>query len=161
MPDYFLDTSALAKLYHREVGSDVIEQIFQSPDSVLLISRLSTIELHSVFARRIRMGELEQDGFELLRQGFFADIVARRLTVVRVTDEHFRAAQTLLIEHATDRSLRTLDALQLAVAVDLRELGLLDRFVCSDIQLCSVATLEGLSVMNPEVPHSEPETHEP
>ena len=30
------------------------------------------------------------------------------------------------------------------------ELGLLDRFVCSDVQLCKMAAREGLSVLNPE-----------
>jgi hypothetical protein len=50
MPDYFLDTSALAKHYHQEVGTDVIDKVLQSSTSFFFISRLTTLELHSVFA---------------------------------------------------------------------------------------------------------------
>lgn len=150
MTDYFLDTSALAKHYHQEAGTDVVEQVVEHPTSPCFLSRLTTVELYSVFARRVRTRELDNNAFRLLRQRFSADIVDRKLTVVRMTDDHYRVAQNLLLKHATERSLRTLDALQLAVAVDLHELGLLDRFVCSDVQLCKVAALEGLSVLNPE-----------
>ncbi len=150
MTDYFLDTSALAKHYHQEAGTDIVEQLFQHPTSSRFLSRLTTVELHSVFARRVRTRDLEDDAFGLLRQRFLADIVEGKLTVVRMTDDHYRVAQNLLLKHATQRSLRTLDALQLAVAVDLHELGLLDRFVCSDVHLCKVAAREGLSVLNPE-----------
>ncbi len=152
MPDNFLDTSALVKHYHQEAGTDVIEQVLQGPASTCFISRLTTVELHSVFARKVRTGELGLHAFQLLRQRFLADIVEGTLTVVRVIDEHFRSAQNLLLEHATERGLRTLDALQLAVAVDLHGLGLLDCFICSDIQLCEVAARAGLPVLNPEVP---------
>jgi PIN domain nuclease of toxin-antitoxin system len=41
---YFLDTSALAKLYHKEPGSDYVEQILDQPDSKGFISRLSLVE---------------------------------------------------------------------------------------------------------------------
>jgi predicted nucleic acid-binding protein len=47
------------------------------------------------------------------------------------------------------RRLRTLDALHLAVALDLRRRGILDHFVCGDESLCSIAIEEGLSTLNP------------
>ncbi len=156
MPEYFLDTSALAKYYHQEVGTNVVEQVLHHPASSIFISRLTTVELHSVFARRVRTQALGQDAFQLLRQRFFADIVEGDLTVVRVTDDHYGVAQDLLGGHATERGLRTLDALQLAVAVDLREIGLLDFFMCSDVRLCEAAAHEGLPVLNPEAPAEEP-----
>ena len=46
--------------------------------------------------------------------------------------------------------LRTLDALQLALAMDLAAQDLMDSFVVSDRLLGEVAALEGLSVINPE-----------
>ncbi len=148
---HFLDTSALAKYYHREVGTGVVEKLLDEPTSAIFISRLTAIEIQSVFARRVRAGELVREAFQLLRQRFFADIVERRLTVVRMTDEHYQAAQDLLLEHATESRLRTLDALQLAVAVDLRDVRLIDRFVCADVDLCAVAAREELVIVNPEV----------
>lgn len=46
--------------------------------------------------------------------------------------------------------LRALDALQLAVALELRKQDLVDHFVAADAILCEVAGLEGFSVINPE-----------
>ena len=49
MPGYFIDTSALAKLYHIEVGSQKMEALAESPDARLIVSQLSLIEIQSVF----------------------------------------------------------------------------------------------------------------
>ena len=46
--------------------------------------------------------------------------------------------------------MRTLDATQLAVALDLRGKSELDVFVVADKLLCEVAALEGLVVETPE-----------
>ena len=53
-------------------------------------------------------------------------------------------------QHAFYHRLRTLDALQLAVAGDLKSQELLDQFVVADQALAIVATAEGLDVLNPE-----------
>jgi hypothetical protein len=72
--------------------------------------------------------------------------------VVQVTPADFQQAQQLLVRHATTRSLRTLDALQLAVARALHAIAPLDDFICADANLCLIAAAEGLAVLNPEVP---------
>ena len=46
----FLDTSALAKLYHEQPGSDYVERILNRPGSKGIASRLSLVEMESVFA---------------------------------------------------------------------------------------------------------------
>jgi hypothetical protein len=57
----------------------------------------------------------------------------------------------LLVErYAFASRLRALDALQLAVALELRNRKLVDHFVAADTILCEVAEHEGLSVVNPE-----------
>ncbi len=48
---HFFDTSALAKYYHREIGTDRVEQLLDQPASPVFISRLTAIEIQSVFAR--------------------------------------------------------------------------------------------------------------
>jgi predicted nucleic acid-binding protein len=78
------------------------------------------------------------------------DIAAGDIEVYGVTEDHFTAAERLIGRHASSHRLRTLDALQLAVARDLSGQGLLDFFVVADRDLASVATLEGLSIVNPE-----------
>jgi hypothetical protein len=50
------------------------------------------------------------------------------------------------------QNLRTLDALQLATALDLQAKGLVDRFISSDQSLCVIAVTQGLVVANPETP---------
>lgn len=44
MAGYFLDTSALGKRYHVEVGTPKVEQIFQESGAELYISRLAVFE---------------------------------------------------------------------------------------------------------------------
>jgi len=47
-------------------------------------------------------------------------------------------------------ALRTLDALQLSVALGFKRAGLVTVFVAADQKLCRVAMLEGFAVTNPE-----------
>jgi hypothetical protein len=71
---------------------------------------------------------------------------------MRVLNAHYQLAADLITTHGTIRQLRTLDALQLAVALKAHRTQPLDRFVCADQRLCDAAALEGLSVINPEAP---------
>ncbi len=50
------------------------------------------------------------------------------------------------------RRFRTLDALQLAVALDLSRRGMTEYFVCADTRLCETAEEEGLVIVNPVQP---------
>jgi len=44
---FLFDTSALVKRYHIEPGSDKVDEIFESPDNVLIISELALVEVAS------------------------------------------------------------------------------------------------------------------
>jgi predicted nucleic acid-binding protein len=63
MKTYFLDTSALVKRYHQEVGTDIIDEIFEEEGKVLFISDLSIIEFHSAIALKVRTREISRDAF--------------------------------------------------------------------------------------------------
>lgn len=149
MPGYFIDTSALAKLYHTEVGSQRMEMLAQPTENGLIVSQLSLVELQSVFATKVRMGVIDQASLDQLRGLFFADLAAGRFKVVLVSGRYFRSAERLIRTHAVRRSLRTLDALQLAVALELHRRGSATALVASDRNLCEVAAVEGLEVVNP------------
>jgi len=149
VPGYFIDTSALAKLYHLEAGSPQMEALANSADVRLIISQLSLIEIQSVFATKVRTGVIDQATLEQLRGLFFADLAAGRFQVVLVSRRYFRSAERLIRSHAVNHSLRTLDALQLAVALELHRRGVVSELVASDRNLCEVAVSEGLQVMNP------------
>jgi predicted nucleic acid-binding protein len=146
---YFLDTSALAKLYHQESGSQRMETLAQSPGAQLIISELSLIEIESVFATKVRTGAMAKAALDHLRGLFSADITKGRLDVVLLARRHFRNAAALLRLYAVDHALRTLDALQVSVALDLQQRGVTSELVASDRNLCNVAAMQGLTVFNP------------
>ena len=152
MADYFLDSSVLGKHYHAEVGTAKVENVLQEPQARHFISRLTVIELQSVFAGKVRTRTITDADLQLLRARFLHDIATRQFQVIRMTDFHYQEAERLIRKHGSMRSLRTLDALQLAVALDLRRRGALGYFVCADNSLCGVANEEGLSIINPEQP---------
>jgi len=79
-------------------------------------------------------------------------MAADEFQVFGLSTYHFDTAERLLGRHSFTHRLRTLDALQLAVALDLNEQGYLDHFVVSDKALTEVAAVEGLAVRNPEAP---------
>jgi hypothetical protein len=72
--------------------------------------------------------------------------------VAGVDNEHFEIARGLLLKHGPLRSLRTLDALQLSVAIALRRAGYPPVVMASDQRLCRVAELEGFEITDPENP---------
>lgn len=152
MADRFFDTSTVAKHYRVEVGTAEVDALLAEAGARHFISALSVIELHSVLARLVRTGQIAAADFHLVRGRFLADITSGLWQVVPVTAPHFHRAQQLLVQHALTRSLRTRDAIQLAVALELSAAGPLSAFVCADANLCYVAAAEGLTTYNPEVP---------
>lgn len=115
MPGYFLDTSALAKLYHPEIGSERLESLVQAPGTRLIVSQLSLIEIQSVFATKGRTGVFGKATLDQLRGLFFSDLATGRFAVVLLAGRHSQSAETLIRNHAADYALRTLDAMQLSV----------------------------------------------
>ena len=153
MPNYFLDTSALAKRYHKETGSEYMDRIVEQPGSRSLISHLSIVELESVLAIKTRTGEIDEQALEIARRRFRADLRRQRLLVAPpVQERHFHGARRLLIQYGVPEGLRTLDALQLAIALDLRQFGQVEVLVAADQKLCRVASMAGCSAVNPEKP---------
>ena len=65
---------------------------------------------------------------------------------------HFETAVDLIRRVGPGQNLRTLDALQLAAALDLNDPARPITLVCADGPLGAIAKAEGLAVINPEVP---------
>jgi predicted nucleic acid-binding protein len=149
---YFFDTSALVKRYHPEVGSSTVEAMFREHNRRIIMSRLTVVELQSALALKVRTGQLNERSSASLRLRALDDVGTGTVTVVSVKDMHYAAAARLIVQHGSVKGLRTLDALQLAVALEAHDLGGLDVLVAADKTLCEVAALEGLSVLNPEHP---------
>jgi predicted nucleic acid-binding protein len=152
MPRYFFDTSALVKHYHTELGSPKVDLILGESGSEYFIARLTLAEAPSVFAKKVRTGEIADIDFDRLRLRFFADVRIRTVTPVRILNAHFESAGDLITRHGKTRQIHTLDALQLAVVLSIQQPAAIDHFVCADQRLCDIALLEGLAVINPEQP---------
>jgi predicted nucleic acid-binding protein len=128
-----------------------MDRILEQPGSRSLISNLSIVELESVFAIKVRTGEINAQSLEIARRRFRADLAQRRLLVApSVNESHFQSARKLLVRFGVSEGLRTLDALQLAVALDLWQMGHITVLVTADLRMCRVASLAGCSAVNPE-----------
>jgi PIN domain nuclease of toxin-antitoxin system len=78
VPHYFLDTSALAKLYRKEIGSDLVDRVVAEPDSRRFISRFTVLEMESVLALKFRTGEINERSMLIARRRLEADLGSER-----------------------------------------------------------------------------------
>jgi len=152
MTRYFVDTSALVKRYHTEPGSQAVATIFAERAASFCVSRLALVESVSAFSLKVRIGEISLAQLSVARKSIWGDVKQRTLLVARIFARHFNFAEDLLLRHGPAHRLRTLDAIQLAVALDLFGRQQIDAFLSSDGVLCRVATLEGLRAINPLTP---------
>lgn len=144
MPVYFFDTSAIVKQYHEEGGASEVKWILSEKDRNHYISRLSTVEVHSAFARKAFNKEIDFQALQILQKSFANDISSRNLKVLRMLHSRYHEAERLIRKRTPTKNLRTLDALQLSIALDLYRRFSLDYFVCADSRLCRIAQDEGL-----------------
>jgi hypothetical protein len=147
---YFFDSSALAKYYHPEVGSAQVQEIFREPGRRIIISHLTVIEIRSMIAGKVRSGVLTQIEGARVADHFKADVAAGVIDVFAISVFDYRRAEDLIARHGFKHRLRSLDALQLGVALDLHDQEISETMVAADVVLCEVAAREGLAVVNPK-----------
>jgi hypothetical protein len=98
---------------------------------------------------KVRSCFLARDAAKVQHAKLVRDTEKGQIEIFGITDLHWKlAGQSSQCYGYTDR-LRTLDSIQLAVALDLAEQRLLDLFVVTDRVLADIATREGLTVLNP------------
>jgi hypothetical protein len=110
----YVDTSALAKRYIDEAGSEDFDAFLGRWPRVL-ISRLAVVEFHCVLQRRRRAAEIDAAYERAAMAGFADDVRSGYFQVEPLTDRHAVVAHDLVGQLA-GHSLRTLDALHLAIA---------------------------------------------
>ena len=136
----FLDTSSLFKLYHREVDTVIIEQIFSrvSVTSVYL-SEITKVEFTSSVWKKVRTREITE--LEAIKTLQLFERDSAKYTFIVTDSIVLEQARNLTTKYGL-RGLRTLDSIQLSSAISLRaEVGL---FVTSDNLLKSLLSEEGL-----------------
>ena len=113
----YIDTSALAKWYLPEAGSEDFSEWMQSQDDTC-ISSLTITEFRCLLARRQRMNMLSALDVQQLYAKFKQDIEDAHLILYPVENRHILNA-SLMIESLPSVPLRTLDALHLTIANDI------------------------------------------
>lgn len=148
MVNYFFDTSALAKRYIREIGSEWVAEICEGGDAIF-IAELTEIELAAAIYRRAKGGSLSGEAAEIAINDFDADRIDQYLTF-EVNRTVLTTARVIVEKHA----LRGYDAVQLAVAIECDRAqsrqslpGI--HFVSADVDLLRAVKTEGLQTENP------------
>jgi hypothetical protein len=144
---YYLETSALVKLYVKEPGTErLLALTDRAAHNRFAILALAQVELRSAVRRRQRSGKITETVASLLLDLFQRHVEARFLTQ-NVTDATLDFASTLIDRYG----LRAYDAIQLGGYLALRKTVGDDTpiFACSDHDLLSAATQEGIPVFDP------------
>lgn len=118
---FFFDSSAIAKRYIKEAGSDLVDQLFLEADSIV-VSSICLPEIMSALTRRRREKKLSTAQYNQCKRSTIEDFSSFEMR--QLSPEVIRRS-IILLENA---ELRTLDALQLACAIETKE----SVFVSSD-----------------------------
>jgi hypothetical protein len=143
---YFLESSAFAKLFVFEQGSDPLIRLLQGvDDSRKLVSSLASIEVRSALRRRQRTGEILAADADQAIAGVEAEIL-------RIVEQPISAAVIDVAKLVLDaHPLRAMDAVHLASCVVMRDtLQVSDIcFVSADDALLKAAKSEQFPLLNP------------
>jgi len=137
----YFDTSALAKWYINESGSDDVEKYIQERGPVD-ISDLTVIELRCLVARRRREKNITA-GVEMEIFSTFQEDIRRRFLVCNPFPDGLAAATVNLIPLLGNIPVRTLDALHLVIARELSS----EIVVTADRVMAAGAKALGLQVV--------------
>ena len=143
---YFLDTSALVKLYVAEPGTERMLDLADGGDAnQFAVLSIAQAELWSAVGRRQREGAIDDEEAGDLLDRFSEDLESFFLRQ-SVNDAVIDLACVLLERHP----LRADDALQLAGCLTLRPAAPdAPVFTCADDSLLQAAEEEGLRTLNP------------
>jgi hypothetical protein len=132
----FFDSSAFAKRYIMEPGSDKVEKIC-SQSAMLGVSSLCLPEIISALSRLRRQSVITGDQYETAKQALLKDL--EDALICNITSSVIK--QSIHILESSE--VRTLDALHVACALEFEA----ETFVSSDIQQLSAANKVGLKVL--------------
>lgn len=146
---YYLETSALVKLYIQEPGSERLLRLAARTSShrfaVLVLAR---VEVHSAIRRRQREGDLDLTAAKRLLMQFDQHLESRFIKQM-LNDSLIDIATELVARHG----LRAYDAVQLAGCLMLKTGSGAHEpsFVCADRRLLEAAESEGVACLDATV----------
>ena len=132
----FFDSSAFAKRYIVEPGSDKVEKIC-SQSSMLGVSSICLPEIISALCRLRRQSAITEDQYETAKQALLRDL--QDALVCNITPSVIKQSIHIL----ETSKVRSLDALHIACALEFEA----ESFISSDVQQLSAAKTAGLKVL--------------
>jgi predicted nucleic acid-binding protein len=129
----FFDSSAFAKRYVTEPGSQTVDELCAKA-TIIAIGVLCVPEIISALNRRLREKRLSPQNYAAIKQRFAEDV--RDAVVVNLTPSVISAGITIL----EGTSIRALDALHVACAMEWNT----ELFVSADKQQLAAARKAGL-----------------
>jgi uncharacterized protein len=143
---YFLESTAFAKLFVQEPGTDALIRLMEAvEDNRKLIAACAPLEVYAAIRRRERVGEISQEdaasALEILR-----------LESARMVQEPLNPAVLEAARQLLDRTgLRWPDTLQLAAAIVARDMFQSTEiiFISASAPLLEAAKAEGFRTLDP------------
>lgn len=154
MSCYFLESTAFAKLFVRESGTDALIRLMEAiEDNRKLIAASAPLEVYAAIRRRERSGGISPEDAA-------AALEILRLEAARMVQEPLNPAVLEAARQLLDRtSLRWPDALQLGAALVARDMfqGTEIIFVSASEHLLETARNEGFNTLDPTQETALPE----
>ncbi len=141
----FLDTSACAKRYVAERGSEKVSALCETADG-LIVSVICLPEMISALSRLVREKRVDRASYGHLKSIIYADLADA--DICQLTDDVVTAAVLLLEKH----ELRAMDAIHVASALTVRA----DVFVSADRRQLAAAGKAGLKTLDVSTNDVEP-----
>lgn len=144
---YYLETSALVKLYVLEPGSDRLLQIAANlSENRLAVLALTYVEARSAIRRRERSGDIDSDAAILI-----LDRLRHHSETIFVRQAVNESVLDGALEMIDRYALRAYDAVQLAGCLSLKTASAIESptFVSSDRELLEAARSELLPILDP------------
>jgi predicted nucleic acid-binding protein len=133
----FLDTSAFAKRYVAEQGSDKVTALCLKADSIV-VSVICLLELISTLSRLVRERKFTKADYRKVKGEVMADLTD--VDICQITPDILVSVVSLLESHP----LRAMDALHVACALAVEP----DIFVSADRRQLSAARKAGLKIVD-------------
>jgi predicted nucleic acid-binding protein len=143
---YFLESTAFAKLFVQEPGTDALIRLIEAvEDNRKLIAASAPLEVYTAIRRKERAGGISP-------ADAMAALEILRMEAARMVQEPLNPAVLEAARQLIDRTqLRWPDALQLGAAIVAREMfqGTEIIFVSASQHLIEAARIEGFHVLDP------------
>jgi predicted nucleic acid-binding protein len=142
--NFFFDTSALVKLFHRENGSAIVEKIHQDND--ISVSELALTEFYSATMRKFREKLISEHDLREILRAF--DEQMTYIAVEPISRAVIEESKNILQKTGKKYQIRSLDAIQLATFNLIADNKW--TFVSTDMHLLGAAHITGIKTINPD-----------